>query len=103
MESPKFESGQLVHHTKFGYRGVVVSVDAQFEGTDDWYQEVARSRPPRGEPWYHVLVDGSTHETYVAERHLELDESEAPITHPLLELFFDELRNGRYVRTRMLN
>jgi heat shock protein HspQ len=103
MPTAKFESGQLVHHKKFGYRGVVVSVDDTFQGTDDWYREVARTRPPRDRPWYHVLVDGSNHETYVAERHLELDECEDPIEHPLLEVFFDELREGRYVRNRLMN
>lgn len=103
MATTKFESGQLVSHLKFGYRGVVVSVDEQFEGTEEWYEEVARSRPPRDRPWYHVLVDGATHETYVAERHLELDDSEAPVDHPLLSIFFDELRDGRYIRTRAMN
>jgi heat shock protein HspQ len=101
--SPKFASGQIIQHKRFGYRGVIISVDDRFEGSDDWYEEVARSRPPRDRPWYHVLVDGSTKETYVAERHLELDDSEDPIEHPLVPMFFDELREGRYVRNRMLN
>ncbi len=99
----KFEPGQIVHHRRFGYRGVVLSVDARFEGSNEWYERVARSRPPKDRPWYHVLVDDSANETYVAERHLELDDSEAPVEHPLLGVFFDELRDGRYVRSRILN
>jgi heat shock protein HspQ len=99
----KFESGQLIHHKKFGYRGVIVSVDDTFQGTEEWYEEMARSQPPRDRPWYHVLVHESDHETYVAERHLELDTTEQPIEHPLVSLFFDELKGGRYVRNRMLN
>jgi heat shock protein HspQ len=100
---PKFESGQLIHHKRFGYRGVIVSVDDAFAGTDEWYEQVAKSRPPKDRPWYHVLVDGSDVETYVAERHLELDDTDQPVDHPLVEVFFDELDGGRYVRTRLMN
>ena len=53
-----FSPGQLVHHLRFDYRGVVVDVDATFCGSDEWYEQVARSRPPKDAPWYHVLVDG---------------------------------------------
>ena len=98
MHEAKFSPGQLVHHNRFGYRGVVVDVDATFEGSDEWYEAVARSRPPRDRPWYHVLVHAATHTTYVAERHLEADESGAPIEHPLLDACFTEFRDGRYVR-----
>ena len=31
----KFFMGQIVHHKKFDYRGVVFDVDATFQGTDD--------------------------------------------------------------------
>lgn len=99
----KFTPGQIVHHKRFGYRGVVLSVDEGFQGNDDWYDAVALSRPPKDRPWYHVLVHDSTAETYVAERNLEVDDSSAPIEHPLVDVFFDEIRNGRYVRNRTLN
>ncbi len=93
----KFSVGQVVHHKKFDYRGVVVDVDPVFEGTEEWYEQVARSRPPKDRPWYHVLVHESAHATYVAERHLEPDESGAPIEHPQLGQFFQALKNGAYV------
>jgi len=99
----KFESGQIIHHKRFGYRGVIVSVDDTFQGTDEWYETVAKSRPPRNRPWYHVLVHDSSHETYVAERNLELDDSSEPVEHPLLSMFFDDLRGGRYIRDRIMN
>jgi len=100
---PRFAIGQLVQHLKFGYRGVVVDVDLTFGLTDEWYQHVARSRPPKDRPWYRVLVHDSDHETYVAERHLEPDAEPAPIQHPRVHEFFDEFRNGYYVRERVLN
>jgi heat shock protein HspQ len=99
----KFAVGDLVHHVRFDYRGAVIDVDPVFMGTDEWYEEVARSRPPRDEPWYHVLVHGAEHSTYVAERHLEPDPSCDPIDHPEVDQFFDAFDAGRYVARRSVN
>ncbi len=93
---PLFFIGQLVHHNKFDYRGVIIDVDGEFEGTEEWYQQVALSRPPKDKPWYHVLVDNSNQLTYVAERHLEQDSSIEPINHPAIDIYFDGLENGVY-------
>ena len=92
----KFSIGELVHHRLFDYRGVIFDVDPTFAGTDEWYETVARSRPPRDRPWYHVLVHGAEHTTYVAERNLQSDSSAEPVLHPLLEELFSELQEGRY-------
>ncbi len=94
----KFDIGQLIHHRIFDYRGAIVDVDATFQGTEEWYEQMAKSRPPRDQPWYHVLVDGAEHMTYVAERNLESDPLNNPINHPLLDQFFDDFREGRYLR-----
>ncbi|MEH6534596.1 MAG: heat shock protein HspQ, partial [Photobacterium frigidiphilum] len=71
----KYSIGDLVHHNLFDYRGVIVDIDPHFQLTDEWYETVARSRPPKNEPWYHVLVHESTNSTYVAEQNLEPDPS----------------------------
>lgn len=94
----RFPVGQVIRHRRFGYRGVVVDVDPVFAGTDEWYENVARSRPPKDAPWYHVLVHDAAHMTYVAERHLEADATDAPIRHPWLREFFDAREGDRYVR-----
>ena len=52
----RFAIGQVIHHRRFGYRGVIVDVDPSFQLTDEWYEEVALSRPPKDKPWYHILV-----------------------------------------------
>ena len=52
----QFRPGQLIHHKLFDYRGVVVDVDPIFQGSEEWYQQMAQSRPPKAKPWYHVLV-----------------------------------------------
>lgn len=99
----KYGIGQLVHHKLFDYRGVIVDVDAIFQASEQWYQEVARSRPPKDRPWYHVLVHDAGHETYVAERNLEPDSCSDPINHPHIGFFFEELRDGVYLTHRATN
>ena len=93
----RFNIGQLIHHRLFNYRGVIVDVDATFQGTEDWYEQMAKSRPSKDEPWYHVLVDEAQHMTYVAEKNLESDELNGPINNPLLDQFFSDFQNGRYL------
>jgi heat shock protein HspQ len=95
--------GQLVHHKLFDYRGVIFDVDATFQSSEEWYEAMARSRPPRDKPWYHVLVHDAQHTTYVAEQNLEPDLSGEPIVHPGLALCFDELRAGLYVKHGAVN
>lgn len=95
-ERARFGVGQLVQHTRFDYRGVVFDVDPTFQGSDAWYKRVARSRPPRDRPWYHVLVHDGEVTTYVAERHLTPDASGAAIDHPMVAQLFDGLEDGAY-------
>jgi heat shock protein HspQ len=59
---------------------------------------MAKSRPPKDQPWYHVLVDGAEHMTYVAEKNLEPDHLGTEIKHPLLKIFFNEFKEGIYRR-----
>jgi len=94
--SEHFKVGQLVDHQRFDYRGVIYAVDAQFSLTNEWYEMMANSMPPRDAPWYHVLVDNSPSTTYVAERNLHLSHNHRQINHPLLGQFFDEFSQGGY-------
>ena len=92
-----FGVGEVVRHKLFDYRGVVFDVDACFSGTEEWYNQVAKSQPPKDKPWYHLLVDGASHTTYVAERHLETDPNSEPINHALIGAIFERFENGVYV------
>ena len=58
----QFSVGDLVHHKLFDYRGVIVDVDPEFQLTEEWYETVARSKPPKDRPWYHVLVHKGSHQ-----------------------------------------
>ena len=102
-KSALFRVGQLVHHQLFDYRGVVVDVDPAFQGNDQWYEVMARSRPPKDQPWYHVLVHDAAHRTYVAERNLEPDDTGEPVHHPELDDCFAAFRDGVYVTRRAFN
>ena len=99
----QFSIGDLVHHKLFDYRGVVVDVDPRLMLSDEWYETMARSRPPKDQPWYRVLVHNSTHETYVAEQNLEADPSGEPVRHPLIEACFQSFSDGRYVTAKRMN
>lgn len=105
MESKvaRFAIGQLIQHKLFHYRGVIVDVDSVFQGTEEWYRQVARSRPPKDQPWYRVLVDHADNETYVAERNLEPDLENKPVHHPLVSEFFSSFEDGRYHRSHSAN
>ena len=98
-----FSIGDLVHHKLFDYRGVIVDVDPCFMLSEEWYEAVARSRPPKDQPWYRVLVHDSTRETYVAERNLEPDTSGAPVRHPLIETCFHSFSHGHYLTAGRMN
>jgi heat shock protein HspQ len=103
VSQAQFSVGELVTHKLFHYRGVVIDVDADFQLTDEWYEIVAQSEPPRDLPWYHVLVHEAQHTTYVAERNLESDWSTEEIIHPLLSTYFTHLEAGRYIKDAKIN
>ncbi len=99
----KFSVGQLIHHKLFDYRGVIVDVDPHFLGTDRWYSNTAKSRPPKDRPWYHVLVDGFEQKTYVAERNLEPDTEGGPVKHADVGRHFKSLDEEGYVPLKKRN
>jgi len=94
---PHFQIGQLVCHRQYSYRGVVVDFDMRCMAGDDWYRS-NRTHPDPSQPWYHVLVDGSTATTYAAQKNLDLDIGHKPVAHPLLEHFFESFADGQYKR-----
>jgi len=99
----QFAVGELVTHRLFHYRGVIIDVDASFQLTDEWYEIVAQSQPPKNIPWYHVLVHQAQHTTYVAERNLASDPGDEAIAHPLISRYFTDLVEGRYVNDEKIN
>lgn len=95
-----FHIGQIVMHRRFGYRGVIYDVDPRFMLSEKWYEQVAKSRPPKDRPWYRVLVDNADQTTYVAERNLRLTADHQPIQSPLIDSFFQGF-NGKIYEPRI--
>ncbi len=98
-----FQLGQVILHRLFGYRGVIVDVDPAYLGTDEWYEEMAQSSPPKDKPWYRVLVHDAEHTTYVSERNLAPDDGEQPVEHPDIATHFARYENGAYIPLRLAN
>ena len=97
ITAAKFSVGEVIHHKLFDYRGVIVDVDPVFSGSEDWYDRVAKSRPAKNRPWYHVLVDDGENNTYVSEQNLEADWSQEAVDHPLIPELFAGFEDGKYV------
>jgi heat shock protein HspQ len=102
-KAAKFGLGDVITHRKHGYRGVVVDVDPEFEGREEWQEDVVIAASPKDHPWYRVLVDGSDVETYVVEDHLQADELGEPVEHPYVDFFFSEFYHGHYVSRQTVN
>ena len=92
----KFRIGLIVHHKFFDYTGVIFDIDPIFQGSEEWYKQVARSHPPKNKPWYHVLVHAADHTTYVAEQNLDLEEHPTLIQHPLINTLFTKFDGSQY-------
>ena len=98
MNEAAFGIGEVIKHKLFGYYGVIYDVDPSFMGTDEWYETVAKSCPPKDWPWYKVLVDGrGLTTTYVAEKNLERCSEFREISHPLVDFYFDRHDGKEYL------
>ena len=97
---PRFAPGQPVRHRRYEYRGLVVDFDLRCRADENWYQS-NRTQPDRNQPWYHVLVDGSTAVTYAAETSLEADQTGQPVHHPLVPQLFEAFHHGQYERNEV--
>lgn len=96
-KKPLFKPGQIVHHRRYDYRGVIVAFDPTCQADEQWYNK-NQTQPDRDQPWYHVLVHLSNQNTYVAQENLELDPGKELVVHPLLSAFFSAYAQGRYIR-----
>ena len=71
--------------------------------SEEWYQRMALNCPPKDQPWYHVLVDGMNHATYVSERNLDAVANLQLIYHPLLEDYFSLFTGQCYETLSSIN
>jgi heat shock protein HspQ len=95
----KYRIGQVVRHRFFPFRGVVFDVDPVFDNTEEWWLAIPEQvRPRKDQPYYHLFAENAqtTYIAYVSEQNLMVDETGAPVRHPLVPQVFGELRAGVY-------
>jgi heat shock protein HspQ len=96
---PRFDTGEVVHHRRYDYRGVVLAFDPVCRASEEWRQG-NMTQPDRDQPWYHV-VDENGRERYVAEENLEPDGSGERVENPVIRMLFPTFINGKYYRNSL--
>ena len=99
IQKAKFSIGDIVRHKHFDFRGVIYDVDFEFNNSEEWYQSIPKNvRPRKDQPFYHLLAENDeiTYEAYVSQQNLQIDESQDPIEHPDVPVFFGEFNGKSY-------
>ena len=94
-KTAKFNIGDLVMHTRQGYRAVVVDVDPLFQASGRYNPQACKRDFSMRNPWYRLLVDGNSQVTYVEEPLLMLDPDQQPIDNPNINQYLVQ-RRGSY-------
>jgi ApaG protein len=99
FDKPSFKRGQIVRHKTEGFRALITDYDMYFINDEEIYNKNS-NKPAKNKPWYYVLIDQSNAISYVAEEHLELEDDQESIEHPLLDFFFDgfSTKENKYLR-----
>lgn len=95
----QFCVGEIVHHKRYDYRGVIAAWDPCCRASEEWHAK-NMTQPNKEQPWYHILVDGGS-TTYVAEENLEMSCDRHAIKHPLVCDCFVSFYEGRYYQVSM--
>ena len=96
----EYSIGQVVKHKYLDFRGVIYDVDPEFNNTEEWYQSIPSAmRPSKDQPFYHVFAENDQifYSAYVSQQNLLPDDSEDPLSHPLIDEIFKGLKDGKYI------
>lgn len=91
----KFNVGQRVIHSSLGYRAVIIDVDPVFQASGRHNPQASKREFATRNPWYRLLVDGSSQMTYVEECLLKKDPTLLVINNPNINDYLHE-REGIY-------
>jgi heat shock protein HspQ len=92
FQSAKFNIGELVCHKTQGYRAVIIDIDPIFQASGKVNPQAPKRLFTQKNPWYRLLVDGTSQMTYVEECHLEKDLAPILIDNPLIPDFLKETK-----------
>ena len=101
IKNANFNIGQVVKHKYYPFRGVVFDIDPEYANTEEYLMSIPQKiRPTKDQPFYHLLAENSETEyiAYVSEQNLELDDSDEPIKHPLIEEIFSGRKGSSYFK-----
>lgn len=99
----KYNIGDVIQHKLFDFRGVIVDVDADFQGDDKWYEKHTVNSPSKDQPWYHVLVDDDNGVAYVSEQNVHTDGSETDVSNTMIDMILASNGDGKYQPLHTLN
>ena len=95
----KYIIGSQVKHRLFGFRGVIFDVDPVFSNTEEWYESIPMAiRPIKEQPFYHVFAENDQvfYSAYVSQQNLLVDDSNVPVEHPDVPVFFGGFDGASY-------
>lgn len=93
-KTAKFNIGDLVVHTRQGYRAVVVDVDPLFQASGRYNPQACKREFSSRNPWYRLLVDGSSQVTYVEEPLLVRDPDQQAVDNPNVNQYLTQQQDG---------
>ena len=95
MKTAKFNVGDIVQHTKFGYRAIIVDVDPLFTASGKYNPQACKHEFATKNPWYRLLLDHCAQETYVEECFLIQDRQTASVDNPNVDHYLKS-QKGQY-------
>ncbi|KTC85043.1 heat shock protein HspQ [Legionella brunensis] len=100
-KSAKFNVGDRVIHKNHGYRAVIVDIDPFFQASGRINPQVNKREFATRNPWYRLLVDESSHMTYVEECQLIKDPSKLAINNPHIDNYLSESQGDYHGNSRL--
>lgn len=90
----KYNIGDVVLHKRQGYRALVIDIDTNFQSSG-YSPRNSEKEFALKNPWYRLLVDSTSHMTYVEECLLIRDLSGKEIDNPNIDLYLTG-KHGKY-------
>lgn len=103
IQKAEFNIGEIITHREHDFRGVIVDVDPDYQGSDEWYDIHTSNEPAKNRPWYHVLIDEESSMAYVSEQNIYTDSDNAEIENPMIDDVFSDFEEGQYLPRQTLN
>lgn len=104
-QQAKYDIGEVVAHLKHGYRALIVDIDPIFQpsGYKKHRQQADNLSKEASMPWYRLLVDDSSHITYVEESLLKPMKGDAMVENPNVKHYLQTNTEGYSLPQQQIN